>query len=142
MKLNCPLTLLIGAIFFMITKLCDFFFIFRARKKIGDGYIWCWFCFFCPCFVSDVQHAIARSTKNYEIGSYVNGKHVVKNFENDYFKNEKSVFVCCFDHLVDDMRFDTKNCVSILNTTPKGFFFECNSIVLVIKPKSAISFIE
>ena len=69
------------------------------------------FVFSCPCFVSDVQHATARSTENYEIGAYVNGKHVVKNFEIDYFKNEKSVFVCCFDHLVGGMRFDTKNCL-------------------------------
>ena len=32
--------------------------------------------FSCPCFVSDVQHAIVRSTKNYEIGAYFNCKHV------------------------------------------------------------------
>ena len=77
------------------------------------------FVFSCPCFVSHVQHAIVKSTKNYEIGAYVNGKHVVKNFEIDYFKNEKSVFVCYFDHLVDSMRFDTKNC---LHYTRKDFF--------------------
>ena len=65
----------------------------------------------CRCFVSDVQHAILRSTKNYETGAYVNGKHALKNFEIDYFKNEKSLFVCCFDHLVDGMRFNTKNCL-------------------------------
>ena len=97
------------------------------------------FVFSCPCFVSDVQHAFARSTKSHEIGVYVNGKHVVKNFEIDYFKNEKSVFFCCFDHLVDGMRFDTKNC---LHYTRRCFFFECNSIILVIKPKSAINVIE
>ena len=38
------------------------------------------FIFSCRCFVSDVQHEIARSTKNYEIGAYVNGKYVFKNF--------------------------------------------------------------
>ena len=96
------------------------------------------FVFCSPCFVSHVQHAIARSTKNREIGTYVNGKHVAKNFETDYFKNEKSVFVCCFDHPVDGIRFDTKN----LSTIPEGFFFECNSIILVIKLKSAINVIE
>ena len=49
--------------------------------------------FSCPCFVSDVEHAIVRSTKNYEINAYINSKHVVKNFEIYYFENEKSVFV-------------------------------------------------
>ena len=44
------------------------------------------FVFSCPYFVSDVQHAVARSTKNYEIGAYAYVKHVVKNFEIDYFK--------------------------------------------------------
>ena len=39
------------------------------------------FVFSCLCFVSDVQHAALRSTKNYEISAYFNGKHVVKNFE-------------------------------------------------------------
>ena len=77
------------------------------------------FVFSCPCFVSDVQHAIARSTKNYEISAYINGKHVVKNFETDYFKNEKFVFVCCFEYLVDGMLFDTKNC---LHYTRRVFF--------------------
>ena len=77
------------------------------------------FVFSCTCFVSDVQHAIARSTKNYEIGAYVNSKHVVKNFEIDYFKNEKSVFVCHFDNLVDGTRFNTKNC---LHYTRRVFF--------------------
>ena len=77
------------------------------------------FVFSCPYFVSNVRHAIVISTKNYEIGAYVNGKHVVKSFEIDYFKNEKSVFVCCFDHLVDGMRFDGKNC---LHYSRRGFF--------------------
>ena len=77
------------------------------------------FVFSFPCFVSDVQHAIARSTKNYEISAYINGKHVVKNFETDYFKNEKFVFVCCFEYLVDGMLFDTKNC---LHYTRRVFF--------------------
>ena len=44
------------------------------------------FIFSCRCFFSDVQHAIARSTKNYEIGAYVNGKHIVTN-ENERMKN-------------------------------------------------------
>ena len=78
------------------------------------------FVFYYSCFVSDVQHAIARSTKNYEIGAYVNGKHVAQNFKTDYFKNEKSVFVCCFDHLVEGMRFNTKNG---LHYTRRVFFF-------------------
>ena len=51
------------------------------------------FVFLAHALFSDVQYAIARSTKKYEIGAYVNSKHVVKNFEIDYFKNKKSVFV-------------------------------------------------
>ena len=69
------------------------------------------FVFSCPCFVSDVLPAIEKSTMNYEIGGYVSGNHVVKNFEVAYFKNESSVFICCHDHLLESMRFDTKNCL-------------------------------
>ena len=50
------------------------------------------FVFLAHVLFSDVQYAIARSTKKYEIGAYVNSKHV-KNFEIDYFKNKKSIFV-------------------------------------------------
>ena len=34
----------------------------------------------CPCFLSDVLSAIENSTMNYEIGGYVSGNHVVKDF--------------------------------------------------------------
>ena len=68
------------------------------------------FAFCGSCFVSDIQHVIVKSTMNYEIGAYISGNHVVKNFEVDYFKNEKSVFVCCFDNLLDGMHHDVKNC--------------------------------
>ena len=89
-------------------------------------------------FFSDVEHAILRSTKDYEIGAYVNAKHVVKNFEIDFFKNGKSAFVCCFDHLVDGMRFNTKSCLHYT----RRVFFECNTIIVVIKLKSAFNVIE
>ena len=34
-----------------------------------------------------------------------------ENFEVDNFKNEKSMFFCCFDHLSEGMHFDTKDCL-------------------------------
>ena len=54
------------------------------------------FVFSCPCFASDVQHAVARFTKIYEIGVYDTDKHVVKNFKTDYFKSKKSAFCLLF----------------------------------------------
>ena len=67
------------------------------------------FVFSGPCFVPDIQCAIERSAKNYEIVVHIISDHVIKNFEVDYFKNKKSIFVCCFDHLFDGMYYDTKN---------------------------------
>lgn len=96
------------------------------------------FAFSGSCFVSDIQHVIVKSTMNYEIGAYISGNHVVKNFEVDYFKNEKSVFVCCFDNLLDGMHHDVKNCCHY----NRMCFFVCGMIILVIRLKSAISIIE
>ena len=42
------------------------------------------FAFSCLCYVSDIQHALAKSTKIYEIRACISGKHVVKNFEVDF----------------------------------------------------------
>ena len=58
------------------------------------------FVFSCPYFVSDIQCAMEKSTMNYEIAAYIKGNHINKNYEVDYFKNEKFIFVCCFDRLV------------------------------------------
>ena len=68
------------------------------------------FVFSCSCFVSNIQCAMERSTKNFEIATHISSNHVIKNFKVDYFKNEKSIFVCCFDHLLNDMYYDPKNC--------------------------------
>ena len=69
------------------------------------------FFFSWPCFVSYVLNAIERSTKNFEIGAFMDRNHFVKNFEVNNFKNENSMFVCCFDHSLDGMHFNTKNCL-------------------------------
>ena len=69
------------------------------------------FVFSCRCFDSDVLSAMGMSTINYEIGGYVSRDHVVKVFEAVYFKNESSVFICCYGHLLESMRFDIKNCL-------------------------------
>ena len=69
------------------------------------------FVFSCPCFVSDVLNAIKISAKNNDVGVFGNRNHVVKNFEVDNFEKDKFMFICCFDHLLDGMYFDTKNCL-------------------------------
>ena len=66
------------------------------------------FVFSCPCFVSDVLNAIKISAKNNDVGVFGNRNHVVKNFEVDNFEKDKFMFICCFDHLLDGMYFDTK----------------------------------
>ena len=86
------------------------------------------FVFSCPCFVSDALSAIEKSTMNYEIGGYVSGNHVVKDFEVVYFKNESSVFIYCHDHL-------WRVCVSIpkiVFTIIEGFIFKCIMILITI----------
>ena len=84
------------------------------------------FVFSCRCFDSDVLSAMGMSTINYEIGDYVSRDHVVKVFEAVYFKNESSVFICCYDHLLESMRFDTKNCLHYKNieNITRGSFVE------------------
>ena len=95
------------------------------------------FVFSCPWFVPDIQCAIERFTKNYEIAAH-SGNHFVKNFDVDYFKNEKSIFVCCFNHLLDGMYFDTKKCCHY----DRRGFFACVMIIVPIRLKSAINVIE
>ena len=36
---------------------------------------------------------------------------VDKNFEVDNFEKYKSMFICCFDHLLDGTCFETKKCL-------------------------------
>ena len=96
------------------------------------------FAFSCPYYVSDIQHALAKSTKKYEIRACISGKHVVKNFEVDYFKNEKDVFVSCSDHLWDGMQHNTGNCLHY----NRRVFFRSIMIIVVIRLKSAINVIE
>ena len=73
------------------------------------------FVFSCPCFFPDVLNAIKLTTKNYDTGVFVNRNHVVKNFEVDNLRNLRKInlmFICCFDHLLDGMYFDTKICLN------------------------------
>ena len=87
------------------------------------------FVFSCPFFIPDVLNAIERSTKKFEIAAFVNRNHVVKNFEVHSFKNEKSMFICCFDNLLDGIHFDTKNCCIITGE----YFFECIMTIHLIR---------
>ena len=45
------------------------------------------FIFCCPCFIFDIQKALSKSTKNYEIAPCVGRMHV------DHFKEKKYIFV-------------------------------------------------
>ena len=60
------------------------------------------FVFSCSSFVSESQEALLRSKKNYVIDTFVGRSHI------DGFQEDKTIFVCCFYHLLDGMRFDTR----------------------------------
>ena len=62
------------------------------------------FVFSCSCFVSEIKEALLRSKKNYVITASVGRMHV------DHFKEERTIFVCCFCHVLEGMQFDTCNC--------------------------------
>ena len=51
--------------------------------------------FSCPYFVSDIQQVLSKSPKTYEIAACVSGKYTVKNFGNDYFKEDRTIFIFC-----------------------------------------------
>ena len=74
------------------------------------------FIFSCPCFVSKIQKVILKSTKKYEIAACVGRKHV------DHFKEERTIFVCCFYHVLEGMQFDTYNC---LHYYKRAYFEMC-----------------
>lgn len=80
------------------------------------------FVFSCPCFVSNIQQALLKSTKNFEIVTCVSGTHIVKNFGIDYFKKDRTIFICCYDHLLDGMQYDTQSC---LHYNRRDFFRMC-----------------
>ena len=88
----------------------NFFFNFRTKKQVMAIFD-IDFVFSYPYFVPDVLNAIERSTKNFEIGAFGNRNHVLTSLEIHKFKNEKSMFICCFDHLLDSMHFGTKSCL-------------------------------
>ena len=84
------------------------------------------FVFSCSCFVPNIQCAIERSTKNYEIAAHISSNHVIENFEVDYFNNEKSIFACCFDHLSrishDNSFYKTKKCYQCYRRSIKSLW--------------------
>ena len=96
------------------------------------------FVFSCPCFVSDIQQALFKSTKNYEIAGIVSGKHVVKNLGIDYFKEDISIFICYYGHLLGGMLFDTQ---SYLHYNTR-VFLKCLTKVLCIRLKNVFNVIE
>ena len=46
----------------------------------------------CPYFVSDIQQALLRSTKNVDIVRFVSGKHIVNNFGIKLFSRKQVYF--------------------------------------------------
>ena len=63
------------------------------------------FVFSCSCFVSETQEALLRSKKNCVIVACVGKIHV------NHFKEERTIFVCYLYHVLEDMQFDTCNCL-------------------------------
>ena len=68
------------------------------------------FIFCCSCFVPGIFklsfHAIK---KNFEFAYFMHRKHPKKPSDINNFKEKKSMFVCCFDHLAEVMYLDTLN---------------------------------
>ena len=96
------------------------------------------FIFSCPCFVSDVQHAVVRSTKTMKLVPMLMVDMSLRTL-NLIILRMKSLFLSAVLIIFWTV------CISILKivfTTPGGSFFECNTIILVIKLKSAINVIE
>ena len=60
------------------------------------------FVFSCLWFVSEIREALLRSKKNYVIAAFVGRSHI------DHFRKGKTIFICCFYHLLDCIRFDTR----------------------------------
>ena len=128
---------MIGLIFLMIRKLCEYYFWFLGVKRKNR---W-WLClililfFACPCFVPDIHQAIERSTKSYEILPHVSENHVVKNSEVDYFKT-KSLFLSVVFIIFWAVCIRIPKIVLI---TIGRFIFECVMKIVVLRLKSAIN---
>ena len=96
------------------------------------------FVFYCPCFVSDVQHGIVRSTKTMKLVPMLMVNMSLRTLKLIILRM-KSLFLSAVLMILWMV------CVSMLKivfTTPGGFCFEYNTIMLVIKRKSAINIIE
>ena len=137
-QINCQWTLLIGAVFFMIKKLCELYFIFRTQKEWVMALFDVDFVFYCPCFVSDVQHGIVRSTKTMKLVPMLMVNMSLRTLKLIILRM-KSLFLSAILIILWTV------CVSILKivfTIPGRTFFECNTIILAIKLKSGINVTE
>ena len=90
------------------------------------------FVFSCSSFVSESQEALLRSKKNYVIDAFVGRSHI------DRFQENKTIFVCCCYHLLDGMRFDTRERPNY----NKRVFFKCVMMVARVRPKKIFHVIE
>ena len=72
-------------------------------------------------FFSEIQETLLRSKKNYLIAAFVGRSHT------DYFHEDKTIFVCCFYHLLNGMQFDIRECLH--------GFFKCVMMLACIRPK-------
>ena len=102
-------------------ELVKIIYYFLGFSKTGYGTVWRWFCFFLPMFFSEIQETLLRSKKNYLIAAFVGRSHT------DYFHEDKTIFVCCFYHLLNGMRFDIPECLH--------GFFKCVMMLACIRPK-------
>ena len=96
------------------------------------------FAFSCPCYVSDIQHALAKSTKNYEIEPVLVEsmsskilRLIILRMKRMFLFPVLIIFgtVC---NIVPEIAF----------TTIEGVFFVCIMIIVVIRLKSAINVVE
>lgn len=58
------------------------------------------FIFYCPCFFSDIFETRYLSyNKNYEFEHFICRRYPNEDLDVDDFRNDKTIFVCCFFHL-------------------------------------------
>ena len=70
------------------------------------------FIFCCPCFVPDIfKSRFHEIRRNFEFSSFVHRRHLKKPFDIDNFREQKSMFVCCFDHLAEAIYLDFVDCL-------------------------------
>ena len=70
------------------------------------------FIFCCPSSVSDIfESRFFAFKKKFEFACFVHRRHPKKTFDVYNFRIDKSMFICCFDHLTNALYFDFVDCL-------------------------------